>query len=97
MDTKGPEIRSGFFKEGVDKLHLKKGENIILTSDYDHLAGADAKKLGCSYKKLCESVLPGQPILVADGSLVLTVVSINADAGEVTCKIENNAASTLTF
>ena len=92
MDTKGPEIRSGFFKEGVDKLHLKKGENIILTSDYDHLAGADAKKLGCSYKKLCESVLPGQPILVADGSLVLTVVSINADAGEVTCKIENNAA-----
>lgn len=34
LDTKGPEIRSGFFEDGVDEIELKKGETMILTSDY---------------------------------------------------------------
>jgi pyruvate kinase len=90
LDTKGPEIRTGFFANGVKKISLNKGDTIILTSDYEHKG--DAKKLACSYSSLAKSVKPGQEILVADGSLVLSVVSTDVSAGEVVCKIENNAS-----
>merc|ERR1719223_485032 len=90
LDTKEPEIRSGFFANGEKKICLTKGESIVLTTDYTYLG--DKHKLGCSYPALATSVVPGQSILVADGSLVLTVLSCDEAAGEVTCRIENNAA-----
>ena len=90
LDTKGPEIRSGFFANDAKKINLTKGETLVLTSDY-HFKG-DSKKLACSYASLATSVSPGQQILVADGSLVLTVLSTDVSAGEVSCRIENNAS-----
>lgn len=90
LDTKGPEIRSGFFANGAKKIELVKDETIILTSDYDFKG--DSKKLAVSYKSLAKSVTPGQQILVADGTLVLTVLSTDVAAGEISCRIENNAA-----
>ena len=90
LDTKGPEIRTGFFANAATKITLQKGECLTLTSDYDYKGSS--KKLACSYKKLASSVTPGQSILVADGSLVLTVISCNIDAGEVVTRIENNAS-----
>lgn len=89
LDTKGPEIRSGFFAGDVKAIELKKSETLVLTSDY-HFKGNN-RKLACSYPKLAESVRPGQTILVADGSLVLTVLSVDDAAGEVTTRIENDA------
>jgi pyruvate kinase len=89
LDTKGPEIRSGFFADGAKKISLEKGETIVLTSDYS-FKGSN-RKLACSYQALAKSVRPGQQILVADGSLVLRVLSIDEAAGEVTCRIENSA------
>jgi pyruvate kinase len=96
LDTKGPEIRTGFFASPdengkvVDKIYLKKGEQITLTSDY-HFKGS-ATKLACSYAGLATSVQAGQEILVADGSLVLTVLTVDDAANEVTCRIENNCS-----
>jgi len=90
MDTKGPEIRTGFFANDAKKIELTKGETLILTSNYDHKG--DNTKLACSYPQLAKSVTPGQQILVADGSLVLTVLSCDVAAGEVPCTIENNCA-----
>jgi len=90
LDTKGPEIRSGFFANGAKKIELVKDETIVLTSDYSFKG--DKTKLACSYPTLATSVNAGQQILVADGSLVLTVLSTDPAAGEVTCRIENNAA-----
>merc|ERR1719469_832178 len=87
LDTKGPEIRTGFFADGAKKIHLKKGEKITLTTDYEFLGSA--AKLACSYKSLATSVTVGQKILAADGSLVLTVLKVKA--GEVECLIDNNA------
>nr|AAU81892.1 pyruvate kinase [Phaeodactylum tricornutum] len=89
LDTKGPEIRSGFFADGAKKISLVKGETIVLTSDYSFKG--DKHKLACSYPVLAKSVTPGQQILVADGSLVLTVLSCDEAAGEVSCRVENNA------
>jgi len=90
LDTKGPEIRSGFFADGAKKINLVKGESLVLTTDYA-FKGSN-KKLACSYPALATSVTVGQSILVADGSLVLTVLSIDEAAGEVTCRIENNCS-----
>uniref|UniRef100_A0A7S1UWV7 Pyruvate kinase n=1 Tax=Grammatophora oceanica TaxID=210454 RepID=A0A7S1UWV7_9STRA len=90
LDTKGPEIRSGFFADGADKISLTMGETLVLTADYSFKG--DSKKLACSYPAIAKSVTVGQQILVADGSLVLTVLSIDEGAGEVSCRIENNAS-----
>jgi len=66
-----------------------KGETITLTSNYSFKGSKS--KLACTYQALATSVKPGQSILVADGSLVLTVLSCDPAAGEVECRIENNA------
>lgn len=89
LDTKGPEIRTGFFADGAKSITLVKGEQLVLTSDYSFKG--NNKKLACSYPKLAESVGPGQSILCADGSLVLTVVSCVVSSGEVVTIIDNNA------
>ena len=89
LDTKGPEIRSGFFADGAKSITLVKGETLTLTTDYAFKG--DSKKLACSYPSLPMSVNPGQKILVADGSLVLTVLSCDEAAGEVETRIDNNA------
>lgn len=90
LDTKGPEIRSGFFANDVKKISLVKGETLVLTADYNFKG--DNTKLACSYPQIATSVKPGQQILVADGSLVLTVMECHADKKEVVCRIENNAS-----
>jgi pyruvate kinase len=93
LDTKGPEIRTGFFQEGIDKIDLQKGQTLIMTSDYDYKCDTVIPtKLACTYDKMASSVKPGQQILVADGSLVLTVLSCDVPNGEVTCRVENNAS-----
>jgi pyruvate kinase len=89
LDTKGPEIRTGFFANGASKVSLVKGDNLILTNDYNYKG--DATKLACSYPTIASSVTSGQQILVADGSLVLTVLNTDITTGDVTCRIENNA------
>ena len=92
LDTKGPEIRSGFFDTDVmKKMELVKGQSLVLTGDYSYKA-VDSSKLACSYDQMAEDVKPGQQILVADGSLVLSVLSCDVPNKEVTCRVENTAA-----
>jgi pyruvate kinase len=90
LDTKGPEIRSGFFADGAKKIVLTKGETLVLTSDYSFKG--NNRKLAVSYPSMAKSVTVGQQILVADGSLVLVVLSIDLPTGEVSCRIENNCS-----
>jgi len=90
LDTKGPEIRSGFFADGAKKIELTKGASITLTSDYNFKG--NNKKLACSYSSIATSVKTGQSILCADGSLVLTVLSCHPSEGEIVCRIENDCA-----
>ena len=91
LDTKGPEIRSGFLEDACKgKVDLVKGQTLILTTDYSFKG--NAKKIACSYTSMPTSVKPGQQILAADGSLVLTVLSTDVPAGEVMCRIENTCS-----
>lgn len=86
FDTKGPEIRTGKLRGG-QKMQLEEGESIIMVG-----AGPDAPEpeegvLQCTYLKLAEAVQVGQPILLDDGLIELTVESIEGQ--EVHCRIEN--------
>eukprot|EP00931_Biecheleriopsis_adriatica_P042145 TRINITY_DN2401_c0_g2_i1.p1 TRINITY_DN2401_c0_g2~~TRINITY_DN2401_c0_g2_i1.p1 ORF type:complete len:513 (-),score=149.21 TRINITY_DN2401_c0_g2_i1:254-1792(-) len=79
LDTKGPEIRTGFFKESLagGKINLKQGQDLKLVTDYDFKG--DETCIAITYKALPTAVKPGQIILCADGSLSLKVKSCGAD------------------
>ncbi|ONK63031.1 uncharacterized protein A4U43_C07F10680 [Asparagus officinalis] len=85
---KGPEIRTGFLKDGKP-VQLKKGEEITVSTDYD-LKG-DGKTITMSYKKLPVDLKPGNFILYAVGTITLTVLSCDQAAGTVRCCCENTA------
>lgn len=70
LDTKGPEIRTGFLVDH-EPIELKEGQDLILTTDYGHLGTPE--KIACSYTSLPTSVSPGKVILAADGAIVMTV------------------------
>ncbi|EER14841.1 pyruvate kinase, cytosolic isozyme, putative, partial [Perkinsus marinus ATCC 50983] len=86
LDTKGPEIRSGFFAAG-GKVELEAGQDLILTTDYSFKG--DAHKIACTYPKLPQSVKPGSIILMADGTVNLEVVECYEDS--VKTRVLNHA------
>lgn len=71
LDTKGPEIRTGFL-EGGESVMLEKDSLVEITTDYTFKG--NSKKIACSYEALPRSVSPGQTILAADGNIMMTVV-----------------------
>ena len=62
LDTKGPEIRVGDFKEG--KVELVEGQTFTLTTE--DVVG-DQAKVSITYKNLVNDVKPGDTILIDDG------------------------------
>ncbi|CAK0764540.1 hypothetical protein CVIRNUC_003168 [Coccomyxa viridis] len=88
LDTKGPEIRTGFLKDG-EPIKLTTGKEITITTDYE--AKGDENTIAMSYKKLPVDMKPGSQILCADGSIVMEVISADPKAGTVRAKCMNNA------
>ncbi|KAJ6757546.1 PYRUVATE KINASE [Salix koriyanagi] len=88
LDTKGPEIRTGFLKDGKP-VQLKQGQEILISTDYS-LKG-DENMICMSYRKLAEDVQPGSVILCSDGTISLTVLVCDKEAGLIRCRCENSA------
>ncbi|XP_010938149.1 pyruvate kinase, cytosolic isozyme [Elaeis guineensis] len=88
LDTKGPEIRTGFLKDGKP-IHLQKGQEITVSTDYS--IKGDQNMISMSYKKLAEDLKPDSVILCSDGTITLTVLSCDEEAGLVCCRCENSA------
>merc|ERR1719389_1014715 len=88
LDTKGPEIRTGFFASG-DKITLTKGQDLKLVTDYSFKG--DNTCIAVTYPTLATSVRPGNQILMADGTVVLEVKQCNPADGSVLCTVLNNA------
>jgi pyruvate kinase len=89
LDTKGPEIRTGFLDPSCHgKLQVVKGNTIEVGTDYSRLC--TPSYLACSYKSLPTTVSVGSRILVADGALMLEVTEILAES--VMAKILNSAS-----
>ncbi|SHH58406.1 pyruvate kinase [Clostridium grantii] len=83
LDTKGPEIRTGVFKEG--KVTLEEGKEFTVVCG-EEIEG-DVTRCSVSYKDLCNDVKVGSTILIDDGLVGLTVDRI--EGTNVICKVAN--------
>lgn len=82
LDTKGPEIRLGNFKEG--KIHLKKGQTFTLTNR--EIEG-DEQCVSITYKNLIHDVEEGSRILIDDGLVEMRVEHLTET--DIVCKVLN--------
>ena len=71
LDTKGPEIRIGCFKDG--RITLAEGQEFILVNE--EIDGTQ-EKVTVSYKDLYKDVQPGDSVLIDDGLVGMEVVNI---------------------
>ncbi|MCL2480218.1 MAG: pyruvate kinase [Spirochaetaceae bacterium] len=93
LDTKGPEIRTGLIRDQGKVVFLKDElVDVIAESDAKELYGNDGiytekNKITVTYSQLADDIIPKVKILIADGVIALTVLSI---AGRVIkCKVAN--------
>lgn len=83
LDTKGPEIRCGLFKNDTEEY--KKGE--IVTIQKDEIEGThDRFYIACP--ELFDDLQPDNYILINDGKMRLTVLETNGS--EIKCRVEVN-------
>ncbi len=87
LDTKGPEIRTGYL-ENDEPVMLHKGDIIRVTMDYSYLGNKD--KVAISYAGLYDDIHVGGQILIEDGNLTLTVIDKDEKNRELVCKVEND-------
>ncbi|OIV90061.1 hypothetical protein TanjilG_21193 [Lupinus angustifolius] len=80
LDTKGPEIRTGFLKDGKP-IQIHRGQEITISIDYS--IKGDENMISMSYKKLAHHLNPGSNVLCADGTISFTVLECDTDNGSV--------------
>lgn len=71
LDTKGPEIRTGVFKE--KGTMLVEGSEVIIR--HDDIEGT-ATEFSCTYKQLHQDVKEGDIIMIDDGLIELDVTKV---------------------
>ncbi len=81
LDTKGPEIRIGVFKDNA-KICLAENDTFVLTTE--EIEG-DAHRVSVTYKNLPNELVPGNRVLIDDGRLCLEVLS--ATETDITCRV----------
>lgn len=69
LDTKGPEIRIGTFKNG--KINIEQGQNFTLTTEDVY---GDETKVSVSYKDISNDVVVGGRVLIDDGLVEFKIV-----------------------
>ncbi len=84
LDTKGPEIRTGNFKD--DKVELKENEHFAVYCGEDVLG--DDHRCSITYDGLCKDVKKGNHILIDDGLIDLKVEGI--EGSKIDCTVENS-------
>ena len=87
LDTKGPEIRTGFLKDH-QKVTLETGSMVTVTAaeTSEELQGT-AEHFYLDHLELPREVHPGGTILIDDGLIGLTVKSI--DGQDIVCHVDN--------
>lgn len=84
LDTKGPEIRIGTFKDNK-KIHLKEGQTFTLTSrDIE----GDETIVSISYPNLIYDIEIGSKILIDDGLIEMDAIAVSAT--DITCTVKNS-------
>jgi pyruvate kinase len=81
QDLQGPKIRVGKLKAPVS---VRRGDIIILTGKTEH---KDPLTLPTTYKGIASDTVKGKTILMADGKIILQVLSTDPRKKEVRCKV----------
>ena len=84
LDTKGPEIRIGTFKDNK-KIHLKEGQTFTLTSR--EIEG-DETIVSISYPNLINDIEIGTRVLIDDGLVEMLVNEVTTT--DIICTVKNN-------
>ena len=82
LDTKGPEIRIGTFKDG--SIELEKGQRFTLTNE--EIEG-NKEKVFVTYKELVKDVKKGDRILIDDGLIAMEVEELTDT--DIICRVLN--------
>jgi pyruvate kinase len=85
LDTKGPEIRTGYMENG--QVPVKKGQIMRITAK--PMTGT-AEKFYCTYEGLYDDVKVGDLILIDDGNLEMIVKEKDEKAHEIVVEAQNN-------
>lgn len=85
IDTKGPEIRIGTFKNGQIEIHEGDHFNFVNTD-----VEGDETQVSITYKELYRDIYAGCNILLNDGLLVFKVVAIE---NETICCVAQNSGT----
>ncbi len=84
LDTKGPEIRTGNFKDG--KVKVKTGQTFTLVAD-NNILGTE-EKTGITFPDLYKDVTPGVVIMIDDGLIEMEVTKI--EGTDIICDVKND-------
>lgn len=84
LDTKGPEIRTGNAKDGMDYT-LVRGQEITITTKE---VPCDSSIISVTYQNLPQDTVVGGSILIADGLVELKVKKILDDTS-ILCEVIN--------
>ncbi|MCL2213470.1 MAG: pyruvate kinase [Oscillospiraceae bacterium] len=87
LDTKGPEIRLGLFKDG--RAELVKGQKFTLTTTE---CECDSTRAFVNYAGLPADVKAGDTIMIDDGLINMTVEKV--DGNDVVCVVHNSGVVT---
>ena len=87
LDTKGPEIRTGYLQND-EPVMLHKCDIIRVTMDYSYLGNKD--KIAISYAGLYDDIHVGGRILIEDGNLTLKVIEKDEATHELVCEAQND-------
>jgi pyruvate kinase len=81
-DLPGPKVRTGAFPEGG--VFLAEGAEVVLTAGE---GASDTTSICIDEPHLADIVVPGATIVLGDGTVTLTVLSV--DAGRVRTRVES--------
>ncbi|MFD2627912.1 pyruvate kinase [Oceanobacillus kapialis] len=86
LDTKGPEIRTGQFRDGEAELIQDKEVYVSMNEDVE----GTAERFSVTYSGLINDVHEGSKILLDDGLIELEVLSVDHENNELKTKALNS-------
>ena len=85
LDTKGPEIRTGYMQKGGVPVQAGQRMKILM----ENVVG-DEKQFSVTYSGLYEDVKPGDHILIDDGELDLEVIGKDSNDRSILVEAKND-------
>lgn len=90
LDTKGPEIRTGLLRPGLDFISIQASDLICITTDRSREESCDETAIYVDYPDLINSVRETRTLYIADGVLCLDVVEFLPDGKSIICQARSD-------